>query len=211
MPQTPTDPATASRPARTRKRGGSPRRLGGAVLRAALPLLARRGLAEEALLAHWPEIVGPALASRVYPQRLVRPRRAPKAPATDPIAGDTPSRTAAAEASAGAGATLHLRVESGAVALELAHRLPQLQERINRFLGHRAIGRLTLHQGRPLLPLRPRRAALPPLPADRRASLDRALATIPDPALRQALARLGEAVGRREAGRDQAAARRRGL
>lgn len=88
---------------------------------------------------------------------------------------------------------LKLRTASGA-ALELQHRTPLLIERINLFLGRRAITRLSLVQG----PLPPASQASGPLlrqlaPREEKA-LDERLAEIADPELRAALARLGRAV-----------------
>ncbi|ABC24045.1 DUF721 domain-containing protein [Rhodospirillum rubrum] len=174
-------------PASAERRGNGPRALSAITLRAALPLLAKRGLAEEALLSRWAEVVGPMLAAHVHPMRLVRARRKP--------GGEG--------GVLGAGGVLHLRVEGGAVALELQHRLPQVIERVNGFLGWAAVERITLHQGRLL---RTRTAPVrepPPLPAERAASLGSGLEGVDDADLRAALARLGTAVGRLEAGRSR--------
>ena len=87
--------------------------------------------------------------------------------------------------------TLHLRVSSDAWAVQVQHLAPSIADRINRFLGRRAVERITLTRGRiasrqtrpppPTLP-----APLPPLPG------------VVDPDLNAALARLGGMI-RREA------------
>ncbi len=166
------------------KRGGGPKALSAVALKAARPYLARRGLAEDALLKHWPEVAGPLLSSRVWPVRLQRPRQDP----------------AGTGGGGGGGGTLHVAADGGAVALELQHRMPMLIERINGALGYRAVSRITVHQGHGVRPQVPRRKTPPPLSDARRKELDLALETVEDDALRAALRRLGEAVGRRNGG-----------
>jgi hypothetical protein len=82
-----------------------------------------------------------------------------------------------------------------AAALELQHRAPLLIERVNLYIGRRAVTRLVLVQGgappRALEPVRP--AARFPEAREAEA-LDRLLADIADAELRAALARLGRAV-----------------
>ncbi|WP_413204740.1 DUF721 domain-containing protein [Rhodospirillum sp. A1_3_36] len=151
--------------------------LSAVTFKAALPVLSRRGLAEESLLSNWAAIVGPMLASRSHPQRLQRPRK-----------GNAPD--------GGGGCVLHLKVEGGAVAMEIQHRMPQIIERVNGYLGWPAVGRITLHQGRLHRPNRRKFKDPPPLSSERRSALEAELAEVDDPDLRAALARLGEAVGR---------------
>ena len=87
-----------------------------------------------------------------------------------------------------------LRVE-GPAAIEIQHLSAVILERVNRFFGWQAIGRLALRQA----PLR-RRAAKPrPASPDPEAQA-RVAATLPqieDDGLRAALARLGAAVKRK--------------
>jgi len=146
-------------------------------------LLGRRGVALAPLLAHWPEIVGPALARQCAPQRLVMPAKG-----------------------TGGGGTLHLKASAGAVATELMHRAPVLCERINTHLGFEAVSAIKVAQGvfAPAGRTRGAGSALPPpsrkdpAPADM-AALDDRLDRVQDPDLRMALERLGRAVlaGRR--------------
>jgi len=89
--------------------------------------------------------------------------------------------------------TLRLRVTSSK-ALEVQHRIPLVIERVNLFFGREAVTRLALVQGPLPLP-----APLPPEPArplrpGDAAALDRQLAPIENPELRDALARLGRRV-----------------
>ena len=91
------------------------------------------------------------------------------------------------------GGTLKLRV-TPAKALALQHRAPLVIERINLFFGREAVPRLALIQGP--LPLPPPAPAAPahPLGPDEAAALDRQLADVASPELREALARLGRRV-----------------
>jgi hypothetical protein len=79
-------------------------------------------------------------------------------------------------------------------ALEVQHREPQLVERINAFFGYRAIAKLALVQAPPAPSGPPAPPAPRPLAADEHQALDRRLEDIEDPALREALRRLGAAV-----------------
>ncbi|HUZ73409.1 MAG TPA: DciA family protein [Stellaceae bacterium] len=151
-----------------RRRGGL-RALASEVPRIAAPVLGKRGFASAQLVADWASIVGTELAAKISPDRLSFPR------------GERRD------------GTLRLRVAAG-LAPEVQHRTPLILERINGFFGYRAVSRLVLVQGppaRPPLPVPPRPR---PLSADERAALDRRLARIEDPGLRDALRRLGEAV-----------------
>lgn len=87
---------------------------------------------------------------------------------------------------------LKLRVLPAA-ALDLQHRAPLVIERINLYFGRPVATRLVFVQGP--LPLPAAQAAPPrPLAPAARQALDRSLAPISDPDLRDALARLGRAV-----------------
>jgi hypothetical protein len=90
-------------------------------------------------------------------------------------------------------ATLILRVE-GPAALEIQHSSGIIIERVNRFLGWNAIGRLALRQA-PLS--RPKKRAIPTPPdAAAVARAAEELHTVADDDLRQALARLSATIKR---------------
>ena len=84
-----------------------------------------------------------------------------------------------------------LRVE-GPAALEIQHLSAVILERVNRFFGWQAIGRIALRQA----PLRRRAPPTPPPPPDPEiaARIAAGLPAIEDEDLRQALARLGAAI-----------------
>ena len=130
--------------------------------------LGRRGLAFGGLIAEWPSIVGPRMADRTSPFRIVFPH------------GQREN------------AVLHLRVATS-VALDIQHLEPQIIERLNTFFGYKAVAKLKLiHSplGRPPRPApRPR-----PLPAAEAEAIAAAAATIPDTNLSDALARFGRAL-----------------
>ncbi len=143
------------------------RALGETVDAVARPMLGRRGFAGSRVVAEWASIVGEHLAARSLPERVTRP------------------------ADGRGGGTLHVRVASGALAVELQHLEPLIVERINTYFGYRAVARLKLVHG-PIPERRVERA--PPrilTPADE-AAVEGLAAEIEDPTLRQALRDLGK-------------------
>ena len=133
---------------------------------------ARQGFASTELVTHWDDIAGAEIAAHCEPIRLKWPR-----------GGDVDAPEPA---------TLVLRVD-GPIAIEIQHLAPVILERVNRFFGWRAVGRLSLRQA-PLA----RRAAPPVRPAPDLQVTARLAATldIADEELRNALARLGAAIKR---------------
>jgi hypothetical protein len=133
---------------------------------------ARQGFASAELVTRWDDIVGQEIAAHSEPIKLQWPRR---------VDGE--------DSESG---TLVLRVE-GPAAIEIQHLAALICERVNRFLGWRAVGRLALRQA----PLRRGqiRAARKMDPAATTPIAEN-LSDIKDEELRQALARLGAAVSR---------------
>jgi hypothetical protein len=159
-------------------RGRGPRALAATVADITRPLFSRRGFADGAIVNEWPAIVGAHFAAHSAPEKIV------------------------AASGGGAEGTLHVRIDSGSLAIELQHLEPLLIERINGYFGYRAVARLKLLQG----PLPKRRKASPPavrpLEPGEEEELVRHLCTVDDPELRQALESLGRAVIGRRAGKD---------
>jgi hypothetical protein len=90
-------------------------------------------------------------------------------------------------------ATLVLRVE-GPMALEIQHSSDIILQRVNRFFGWSAVGRLALRQG-PLS--RRERPSAPPAPAASEVEqVAQTLSSVEDEQLRAALARLGASIKR---------------
>lgn len=131
------------------------------------PEAKRRGLAEAKLLTDWASVIGETIAASCQPVSLNRQ------------------------------GVLRLDVSGGA-ALELQHAELQVIERINTFFGRPTVSRLHLRQA----PLRRRRltpppAPPPPLDAAEKAAIGKAVEGVDDPALRDALASLGQTLGQK--------------
>ncbi len=136
----------------------------------------RFGFIQNAVVARWPEIVGPRYAQFSMPESLGFP---------------TGQRR---------GGTLRLLVE-GAHALTIQHVAPQIIERVNRFFGYAAVERIAIKQGSlPKSHQRARPAAsvsqTPPILS---ADVSGTLRSVSDPGLRNALealaARVAESAG----------------
>jgi hypothetical protein len=133
---------------------------------------AQQGFASTELVMRWADIVGHDIAEHAEPEKIKWPRRNDGAD-MEP-------------------ATLLLRVE-GPVALEIQHLAPVILERVNRFFGFQAVGRLSLRQA----PLTDRRRKTPEPPDPLAvAAVAESLPDIQDDKLRDALARLGAAIKR---------------
>jgi hypothetical protein len=135
-------------------------------------VFARQGFASRELVTRWAEIAGTEIAEHSQPMKVQWPR---------PV-GDAPPEPA----------TLVLRVE-GPMALEIQHQSDVILERVNRFLGWPAVGRLALRQA-PLS--RAERRPQPRGPdAATIAEVAKTLDAVQDEQLKGALARLGASVG----------------
>jgi len=136
-------------------------------------VLKAQGFASTEIISRWPDIVGVEIAAHSEPLKINWPRQT----------GEETSEPA----------TLVLRVE-GPAALEVQHLSALILERVNRFFGWQAIGRIALRQA----PLRRREPAVPPPPLDPEIA-GRIAASLPieDEDLRQALARLGASIKRK--------------
>lgn len=154
-------------------RGGGLKAAAGAVRRAAKPALGKRGFAAADLIARWAEVMGADLARATCPMRIAWQKGKP---------GD---------------ATLHLRVASGAQATLVQHLAPLILERVNGFLGYRAVARLALTQGPLPAAAAPKPEAPRPLAPEETAELERLVAAVADPELKSVLAAIGGALIRR--------------
>ena|SRR5690348_16459226 len=135
---------------------------------------ARQGFASGELVTRWETIAGPEVAAHCQPIKIQWPR---------PVTGEQPEP-----------ATLVLRVE-GPAALEIQHLSGLILERVNRFFGWQAVGRIALRQA-PLK--RASKTAAPEGPgAAETAAVESELTGINDDNLRSALARLGASVKRK--------------
>jgi hypothetical protein len=129
----------------------------------------KQGFASSELVTRWADIVGAEIASDAEPVKIQWPRRETDPPET---------------------ATLVLRVD-GPTAIEIQHQSGVILERVNRFFGWQAVGRLALRQAPLTRRGKKRRPVLDP------AQVERIAATLPQvehDGLRNALARLGAAI-----------------
>lgn len=162
------EPTPVNKPARS-----YPRPLADLLNRCLGDAFARQGFASAELVTHWPEIVGEEIGTLAEPMKLQWPR-------TNDHDNTEP-------------ATLVLRVE-GPAAIEVQHLAPIILERVNRFLGWRAVGRISLRQA-PLARPQVRARVSAPTAAET-AQVEKTLTGVSDESLRGALARLGAAVKR---------------
>src|SRR5689334_6988218 len=134
---------------------------------------AKQGFAARELVTRWAEIAGPEIAAHSEPLKMQWPR---------PVEGQPQEP-----------ATLVLRVE-GPMALEIQHSSDVILQRVNRFFGWSAVGKLALRQA----PLSRRDRPSPPPPPDAKAvaKVSETLSAVEDEELRAALARLGAAIKR---------------
>jgi hypothetical protein len=86
------------------------------------PLVRKRGLARAQLLSFWPEIVGEAYARHTAPERIRWPRD-------------------------GTVATLFVACDP-ALALQFAHEIDRVRERLNGYFGYPAVGAVRIVQRR---------------------------------------------------------------
>jgi hypothetical protein len=134
---------------------------------------AKQGFASTELVTRWADIVGADIAADAEPIKL-QWRRASDGEPSEP-------------------ATLVLRVE-GPAAIEVQHQSNLILERVNRFFGWQAVGRIALRQAP--LSVRPKRKT-PVADAAEAERVAADLTAVADDNLRMALGRLGAAVKRR--------------
>jgi hypothetical protein len=134
---------------------------------------AKQGFAARELVTRWAEIAGPEVAAHSEPLKIQWPR---------PVEGQAQEP-----------ATLVLRVE-GPMALEIQHASDVILQRVNRFFGWSAVGRLALRQAPLSRRDKPKTSRSPD--AAEVAELEKTLSSVEDEELRAALARLGASIKR---------------
>lgn len=158
---------------RTRPQRRTPPPAGRALNRYVKDLDAKYGQGVGGLSARWREIVGPEIARRTEPVKLVKGR-------------------------AGGPSSLEIRVAGPAAAI-VQHQAHDILARVNLFLGAEAVQKLRIVQGplRRTEPPPPPRRRPAPLDAAQEAGLAEGLAAVPDGKLKAALMALGRGVLRR--------------
>lgn len=134
---------------------------------------AKQGFASRELVTRWADIAGSHVAAHSEPLKIQWPR---------PVENQPPEP-----------ATLVLRVE-GPMALEIQHTSDVIIERVNRFFGWNAVGRIALRQAP--LSRRPTKKVKKGPDAAAVAKVEASLGTVEDADLRAALARLGASIKR---------------
>jgi hypothetical protein len=134
----------------------------------------KQGFASKELVTSWPEIVGAEIALCAEPLKIQWPRGA------DGVAQEP--------------GTLVLRVE-GPAAIEIQHLSGVILERVNRFFGWQAVGRIAIRQAPVSTGRRTKeRPKIDPKTAE---EVEKSLGMIEEDGLRQALGRLGAAIIKR--------------
>ena len=107
----------------TETRKAKTQSVGRAVSGLAKRALDKRGFVDASIVNEWPTIAGTLIGGNSLPEKISFPRDRKKP------------------------GTLHLRLENGALSTEVMHFEPVLLERLNRFFGFRAVGRIKIIQG----------------------------------------------------------------
>ena len=159
----------------TETRKAKTQSVGRAVSGLAKRALDKRGFVDASIVNEWPTIAGSLIGGNSLPEKISFPRDRSKP------------------------GTLHLRLENGALSTEVMHFEPVLLERLNRFFGFRAVGRIKIIQGPLPVDEKKMRPALPPIEAETRDAIELSLDTVADGEIRDALMQLGKHVARRRA------------
>lgn len=139
------------------------------------PICARRGFGSASLLSWWPDIVGVDYEKSSFPETIDWPKRHDQSGADAALA------------------VLTVRVLPSQ-ALFFQHEVPQILERINRFLGYQAIGRVRVVQGEIASQESKVRRKTKQLSDAQQVRLDKQVASVNSDDLQTALKRLGAAI-----------------
>ena len=146
------------------------RAIGASIEKIVKPILGRRGFGVATIVNDWADIVGPLLAKHTFPEQISYPRG---------------SRL---------DGTLNLRIDNSAIALELQHLTPQIQDKINTHYGYRAINRIKILQG-PVPKLQAKeRFYKKTLNDEEKKQLGQRVDLVSDPELKTALSALGSSI-----------------
>lgn len=159
----------------TETRKAKTQSVGRAVSGLAKRALDKRGFVDASIVNEWPTIAGSLIGGNSLPEKISFPRDRTKP------------------------GTLHLRLENGALSTEVMHFEPMLLERLNRFFGFRAVGRIKIIQGPLPADDKKARPGLPPIEAEKRIAIEQSLDAVADGEIRDALMQLGKHVAQRRA------------
>ena len=148
------------------------------------PVFEKYGFQTGALLTDWATIIGEPLSQFTAPEQIKWPGRQNQIAGAE-LDGDERQTS---------GATLVIRVE-GPAALEVQHQTPQIIERINEYLGYRAITQVRILQAPLDRPLQ--KSAAPPVDLDKPIDNDAEI-EVSDDRLNLALVRLWRGIQARK-------------
>lgn len=153
------------------RRGGKAKPLGQHVGKLTKRAFGRRGFADGVIIANWKSVIGDHLAELSEPERITYPQ------------------------GKRSGGTLHLRIASGSIAVELQHLEPLLIERINGHFGYKAVDKVRLIQA-PLEKRPDSRKKIPRTPLNEENAREVAgmLSDVEDSELHESLERLARAM-----------------
>jgi hypothetical protein len=144
-----------------------PRSISATVENITRPIFGKRGFGQGTMIANWENIVGSVLADHTFPEQISFPRNQRN------------------------NGTLHLRINSPALALELQHIENQLLDRVNTHFGYRAVTDIRINQGnfpKTNKKAQPEKREMTP---NEKKNLNTDLNIINDPDLKKALQALG--------------------
>ena len=132
-------------------------------------LLGKRGFWNADIIAHWEDIIGSELAQGLRPDKITYPK--------------------------GKGGVVHLRAAGGAFAVMAEHHKRLLLDKLNTFVGSPAFADIKITQGACLRSQEPGEIPqVKELSPEQVKRLERAVAQIKDPELREALLAYGKSV-----------------
>jgi hypothetical protein len=137
------------------------------------PVCKKNGLSHAGLLMVWDDLVGPAYSGRTLPLRLQYKR--------------------GSSGSGSQGAVLHIKIEPSH-ALQFHYDWPNIQSRINQYMGYYAIGSFRLEQGPVSCFLHQDASAKHPLSEEDKSYLNRLTASCETKDLADALQKLGQGI-----------------
>ncbi len=165
------DGKSARTDSKTVIRGGKATSIGQQISRLTKQAFGKRGFSDGAIITEWPSVIGEQLAELSEPERITYPQ------------------------GKRAGGTLHLRIASGSIAVELQHLEPLLIERINSHFGYKAVEKIRLIQAPLSKPVRKDADDdRQPLDENKRKQINQILGDVDDPEMHAALERLAQAV-----------------
>jgi hypothetical protein len=144
-----------------------PRSISATIEKITRPIFGKRGFGQGTMIANWENIVGNVLSDHTFPEQISFPRNKRN------------------------NGTLHLRINSPALALELQHIENQLLDRVNTHFGYRAVTDIKISQGNLPTKNKQTQPEKRKITLNEKNNLNADLNIINDPDLKEALQALG--------------------